>query len=63
MAELLQARTMAPGGAVAVVWDGFQLTIRDNETLAAADEVALTAADKEHRVGEPLPSADIVKLH
>ena len=41
--ELLQSRSMAPGGAVAAVWSGFELTIRDDATLAANGEIALTA--------------------
>ena len=41
--EVLIARTMAPGSAVSPVWAGFQMTIRDEVTKAAAGEIAITS--------------------
>ena len=41
--EMLLHRTMAPGSAVAAVWSGFELTIRDDATLASKGKVAITA--------------------
>ena len=41
--EMILHRTMAPSSATAVVWSGFELTIRDEVTKAAEGRVALTA--------------------
>ena len=41
--ELLIARMMAPGSAVAPIWSGFEMTLRDDLTGAAEGEIALTA--------------------
>ena len=41
--ELLMWRTMGPGSAVADVWSGFEMIIRDEYTGAADGKVAITA--------------------
>ncbi len=41
--ELLMWRTMGPGSAVAAVWSGFEMIIRDEYTGAADGKVAITA--------------------
>ena len=41
--ETLVHRTMAPGSAVAPMWNGFEMVIRDEVTAANEGEVSLTA--------------------
>ena len=43
MGETLAFRAAAPGSAVAPVWNGFELSIRDDLSGAASGQVALTA--------------------
>ena len=43
LGETIAYRTMAPGSAVAPIWSGFEMTIRDDITGAASGKVALTA--------------------
>ena len=43
LGETLCYRTMAPGSAIATIWSGFEMIIRDDLSGAASGQVALTA--------------------